>query len=60
MGPHFCLGQALARAELHETAAAIARHTRGLELPAESKWQPRVMVNVVDQCPVRYRYVDER
>jgi len=57
MGPHFCLGQALARAELQETAATIARHTRDLELTAEPVWQPRVMVNNVDRCPVRYQYV---
>ncbi len=56
MGPHFCLGQALARAELQETAAVIARHTRDLELAAEPHWLPRVMVNHVDQCPIRYRY----
>jgi len=56
MGPHFCLGQALARAELQETAAAIARHTRDLELTEEPKWLARVMVNHVDRCPIRYRF----
>ena len=56
MGPHFCLGQALARAELQETAAVIARHTRDLELTAEPQWLPRVMVNHVDRCPIRYRF----
>ena len=56
MGPHFCLGQALARVELQETAAVIARHTRDLELTAEPRWLPRVMVNQVDRCPIRYRY----
>lgn len=54
MGPHFCLGQALARAELQETAAAIARHARNLELTAEPQWLPRVMVNHLDRCPIRY------
>ena len=57
MGPHFCLGQALARAELQETALAIAAHTRNLELTAQPKWLPRVMVNHVDQCPIRYEFV---
>ena len=57
MGPHFCLGQALARAELQETAFAIAAHTRNLELTGESKWLPRVMVNHVDRCPIRYEFV---
>ena len=36
MGPHFCLGQALARAKLQETTATIARHTRDLELTARA------------------------
>ena len=56
MGQHFCLGQALARAELQETAAAIARHTRDLELTATPQWLPRVMVNKVDRCPIRFRF----
>jgi cytochrome P450 len=56
MGQHFCLGQALARAELQEFAACIATHCEDLELTAEPKWQPRVMVNSVDRCPVRYAY----
>ena len=58
MGPHFCLGQALARAELQETAIAIAMHTRSLELTDEPHWLPRVMVNHVDRCPVTYEFVD--
>ena len=32
----------------------------GATLTAEPRWLPRVMVNNVDQCPVRYRYVDAR
>ena len=57
MGAHFCLGQALARAELQEFAATVATHCHDLELTAEPHWLPRVMVNNVDRCPVRYRYV---
>lgn len=57
MGPHFCLGQALARAELQETARAIAEHTRELELLAEPNWSARTMVNHVDRCVVGYRFV---
>lgn len=57
MGPHFCLGQALARAELQETALAIATHTRNLELTEQPNWLPRVMVNHVDRCPIRYEFV---
>jgi len=58
MGPHFCLGQALARAELQETATAIAEHTRDLELLAEPNWSARTMVNHVDRCVVGYRFVE--
>jgi cytochrome P450 len=57
MGPHFCLGQALARAELQEFAATLATHCHDLELTAEPRWQPRVMVNSVDRLPIRYRFV---
>ena len=58
MGPHFCLGQALARAELQETAAAIARHTRDLTLVEEPRWLPRTMVNNVERCLVAYEFVE--
>jgi cytochrome P450 len=56
MGQHFCLGQALARTELQEFVATLATHCHDLELTAEPRWQPRVMVNSVDHCPVRYHY----
>jgi len=56
MGQHFCLGQALARTELQEFMATIARHCHDLELTGEPRWQPKVMVNNVDRCPVRFRY----
>jgi cytochrome P450 len=56
MGPHFCMGQALARAELQEFAAALATHCNDLEITTEPRWQPRVMVNAVDQLPIRYRF----
>ena len=59
MGAHFCLGQALARAELQEFAATVATRCADLELTAEPNWLPRVMVNNVDRCPVRYRWVGE-
>ena len=57
MGQHFCLGQALARTELQEFVATLARHAHDLELAAEPRWEARVMVNKVDRCPVRFRYV---
>ena len=57
MGQHFCLGQALARTELQEFVVTLVTHCHDLELTAEPRWQPRVMVNSVDRCPVRFRFV---
>ena len=56
MGPHFCLGQAIARAELQEFASLVATCCLDLELTEEPAWQPRVMLNVLDKLPVRYRF----
>ncbi|MDG2026749.1 MAG: cytochrome P450 [Acidimicrobiales bacterium] len=55
MGPHFCLGQALARTELQETAAAVARLCSDLEVVEEPRWKPFATVNQVEALRVRYR-----
>ncbi|MCU0272888.1 MAG: hypothetical protein MUE34_06635, partial [Acidimicrobiales bacterium] len=60
MGPHFCLGQAIARAELQEFAATVATHCQDLEITEEPRWQPRVMVNAVDRLPISFRFVEGR
>jgi cytochrome P450 len=60
MGPHFCLGQAIARAELQEFAATVATHCHDLEIVEEPRWLPRVMVNAVDRLPVRFRFAEDR
>lgn len=56
VGPHFCLGQAIARAELQEFAATVATSCTELELVAEPRWKPRVMVNAVEALPFRFRF----
>jgi len=56
VGPHFCLGQAIARTELQEFAATIASNCVDLELIGEPRWKPRVMVNAVEALPLRYRF----
>jgi hypothetical protein len=33
-----------------------ATHCDDFELTAEPHWQPRVMVNAVDQLPIRYTF----
>ena len=58
MGAHFCLGQALARTELQETAAAVASRCLDLELTAPPEWVPFVSVNRVETLPVRYRLAE--
>lgn len=60
MGPHFCLGQAIARAELQEFAATVATHCHDLEITEEPRWLPRVMVNAVDRLPVRFQFAEGR
>jgi cytochrome P450 len=55
MGAHFCLGQALARTELQETAAAVARICQDLEVIEEPRWKPFATVNQVEELRVRYR-----
>ena len=57
MGPHFCLGQALARTELQETASAVARLCTDLEVVEPPRWKPFSMVNQVEELRVRYRYL---
>ena len=36
---------------------AIAAHTWNLELTAEPEWLPRVMVNHVGRCSIRYEFI---
>ncbi len=54
MGEHFCLGQALARAEIQEAMAALVEHCDEIELTEEPSWLPHVMVNRLESVPLRY------
>ena len=54
-GAHFCLGAALARAELQESLAAL---TARLECPALAPgavWKPPVGINGPEQLPITFR-----
>lgn len=54
MGEHFCLGQALARAEIQEAMVALVEHADEIELAGEPAWLPHVMVNRLEAVPIRY------
>ena len=55
MGEHFCLGQALARCEVQEALVAFVSHCDEIELEREPRWLPFVMVNRLEEVPIRYR-----
>jgi cytochrome P450 len=54
MGAHFCLGQALARCEIQEALAAFVEHCDEIELEDQPRWLPHVMVNRLENLPIRY------
>lgn len=53
MGEHFCLGQALARAEIQESMVALVSFAEEIELIEEPEWRPHVMVNRLESVPLR-------
>ncbi len=54
-GAHFCLGQALARADLQEAVTAFASRCDEIELEIDPpRWVPFVSVNRVEALPVRF------
>lgn len=55
MGDHFCLGQALARAEIQEALCVLVEHADEIELAETPRWLPHVMVNRLESVPIRYR-----
>jgi cytochrome P450 len=54
-GPHFCLGQALARANLVESVPAFVRRCRDLEVVGEPVRLPFDPVEKFDALRIRYR-----
>ena len=54
LGDHFCLGQALARAELQEALAVLVARCDDLELCHEPRWVPRATVMRMEALRVRF------
>lgn len=52
-GEHFCLGAALARAELRLLYEELLKSTDGIELDGTPVWLSSIVVNGLDRLPVR-------
>jgi cytochrome P450 len=53
-GPHFCLGSNLARAELQEGLAFLARKMPGLELDGEPRYGTITGLYGMESLPIRW------
>ena len=53
-GPHFCLGAALARAELQEALAALTARLHCPTIEAGAVWTPPVGINGPEILPIRF------
>jgi cytochrome P450 len=58
-GPHFCMGANLARAELQEGLAFLARHLRDLELDGEPAYGTITGLYGLESLPIRFRPAPE-
>lgn len=54
-GIHYCLGAALARAELSEALPVLARRLPDLRLDREPTWRPRVGITGPTTLPITFR-----
>jgi cytochrome P450 len=54
-GPHFCLGAALARAELQEALAALAARLESPTIGADAEWSPPLGINGPTRLPITFR-----
>jgi cytochrome P450 len=54
-GPHFCLGANLARAELQEGLAFLARKMPGLELDGEPRYGSITGLYGMESLPIRWQ-----
>ena len=54
-GAHFCLGAALARAELQESLAALTARLECPTLTPGAVWKPPVGINGPEQLPITFR-----
>ena len=53
-GPHYCLGAALARAEMQEALPVLAQAMPGLALEGEPSWRPPFGIFGPETLPVRF------
>jgi cytochrome P450 len=53
LGPHFCLGQALARLEAPVAVGSLLRRFPKIELVGEVEWNPNLMFRGLRALPVR-------
>jgi cytochrome P450 len=53
-GPHFCLGAALARAELQEALAALTARLQCPTVEAGARWMPPVGITGPEVLPIRF------
>ena len=53
-GAHYCLGANLARAEMQEALAILARRLRDVRLDGDVTWRPRTGIFGPTRLPVRF------
>jgi hypothetical protein len=53
-GPHYCLGANLARAEMQEALAILARRLRDVRIDGEVAWRPRTGIFGPTTLPLRF------
>jgi cytochrome P450 len=53
-GPHYCLGAALARAEMQEALPILAEAMPGLALDGEPTWRPPLGIFGPETLPIRF------
>jgi cytochrome P450 len=53
-GPHYCLGAALARAEMQEALPILAANLPDLALDGEPAWRQMVGIYGPDSLPIRF------
>jgi cytochrome P450 len=53
-GPHYCLGANLARSEMQEALAVLARRLRDLRVDGEVQWRPRTGIFGPTHLPLRF------
>ncbi|MEE2663951.1 MAG: cytochrome P450 [Myxococcota bacterium] len=57
-GAHYCLGAALARAELEEALPLLARRLARIELDGDARWRSGTQIRGPERLPIRFRARD--